>query len=147
MAPRTKAVGASAPAETATDGAAGEVVELAVAGDTAAATELSSVTQDVTQGDPVALAVDVGVLAQVDEVASEASAPVAPVWPRMVTLRNNSGLQLVEPITGKFLFSVSSVVAELHSQEQADAVKENLRALESVNRLGDGVLAIDGLPV
>lgn len=70
----------------------------------------------------------------------------APVWPRKVTLRNNSGIQLVEPITGKFLFAFSSEVAELHSQEQADAVVDNLLALASVNGLGNE-LTIEGLPV
>lgn len=77
---------------------------------------------------------------------ADSSALVVVVWPKLVTLRNNSGMQLVEPVTGKFLFAFSSEVVELHSQEQADAVVDNLRSLACVNGLGDA-LTIDGLSV
>jgi hypothetical protein len=86
--------------------------------------------------------------ALVDEVATAELAPgagAAPVWPRVVTLRNHSGMQLVEPISSQFLFPYNSVTVELHSQEQADAVADNLRTLAEVNGLGNA-LTIEGLP-
>lgn len=114
MAPKAKVAGASASAEGTTETSSGVLV--------------------------VGAATDTTETAVVEVVAV---ADVVVGWPKQAVIRNHSGMQLVEPITGKFLFPCSSVNVELRDQEHADAVIANLQELSQVNSLGNDALTLD----
>ena len=116
-------------------------------------------------GSPVAVPeVDVGEIHVVDDTAmdlvSSDDAPAPPVhvepagpkpalhpWPATVTVRNNTPIPVVEPITGIYLAPsgmTDSLV--LVSEAHARAVLSNLRAIEGRCGIGSAIL-IEHLPI
>lgn len=78
-----------------------------------------------------------------DDVPAEALA--APVYPIQVTLRNNGGFAVAEPVSGAFLQAGGSQTVWLHDEAHASRVLDNLRELAERNHLV-GALVADGFP-
>lgn len=68
------------------------------------------------------------------------------LFPRTVTIRNNSGIAMSEPYSGAYLQAGGSATVTLHDSDHAHRVLENFAALLERNYLQPEVLSIEGLP-
>jgi hypothetical protein len=80
------------------------------------------------------------------EAAQISSVKPAVKYPRRVQVSNNSGIALVEPITGAYIQAGGKAPIRLHDADHEHNVAANLAAVLAQNYLPESVLVIEDLP-
>ena len=111
---------------------------------TLAATDADATVQTVVVTDPDAAGTTLP--AELADDAKPLAALPEPEFPVEVTLSNNGGFAVSEPVSGAFLPAGGSQTVWLHDAAHASRVLDNLRELALRHQL-NGVLLVNGLPL
>ena len=71
---------------------------------------------------------------------------LARLFPRTITVRNNSGFPLVDPVSGMHAQAGGAAQVTLHDEDHAYRVLENIHALLKRNYVTADKVSIEGLP-
>lgn len=117
------------------------------AGDAAATPQAVVITDDGTPGaHPLAGLIEAELKAVEPVENTEPPAWPEPTYPVEVTLSNNGGFAIAEPVSGAYLQAGGMQTVWLHDAAHASRVFDNLRELAQRHHLA-GALLVNGVPI